>query len=133
MHRVRWRQVSAFEGRRCRYYTYAAESDYTAAMLAEDLLEAGIAVREVEYEEEADVGMKYYGGKMSAEAFLREYDALRTMGMGGMTYDMKCDWNGVGFNVGMADDACGRSSRQIVFTWVPSEQAMGRILAALGK
>ena len=133
MHRVRWERVSVFDGRRCRYYTYAAESNYTAAMLVEDLREAGITVRAVDYEEEADVGMKYYGGQLSAEAFLRAYDDLRTKGMGGMTYDVKCDWNGAAFNVGMADNAFGRSSGRMVFTWVPSEQAMGRILAALGK
>jgi len=36
------------------------ESDYSVSMLIEDLTGVGIPIQKVEYEEDADAGMKYF-------------------------------------------------------------------------
>ena len=85
-----------------------------AAMLVEDLAEAGVTIQKVSYEEDADTGMKYYGGEYSPDLFLKQYEHVRSLCMGGMSYDISCIWNDIPFTAGIADNEYGKSCNRIV-------------------
>ena len=130
MHPVNWKLIS---GGAQDSYLFLAEKNYSAAMLAEDLLEAGIRIETVKYEEDADVGMKYYGGDLTVEAFLAQYDSLRKCGMGGMDYSFYCCLDRLHFTVGIADNEYGRSHNRVLFSGIHSDRVMSGIVRRLGK
>ena len=103
----------------------------SAADPVRDLTRAGVAVREAVYEEEADVGMKYYGGTPHPEMFLRRYDSLRSCGMGGMDHEVKCALGELSFSVICGDDERGEPRGRIVFRHVPSGEDMNAVRRAL--
>ena len=87
-----------------------------AVTLVRILLRAGIEIDDVEYEEDADVGMKYFGGTVSAEEFIKDYNWIRKQGMGGMFYSMQCRNDGALFKIGCADNEYGKPYGRIVIT-----------------
>ena len=103
----------------------------SAADPVRDLTRAGVAVREAVYEEEADVGMKYYGGTPHTEMFLRRYDSLRSCGMGGMDHEVKCAPGDLSFSVICGDYERGEPRGRIVFRYIPSGEDMNAVLRAL--
>ncbi|MCR5793912.1 MAG: hypothetical protein K6G61_01020 [Solobacterium sp.] len=134
MHKAKWKaDGSGLKLRGAVLYAYVSETDYTMAMLVEDLLEAGIEIEKIEYEEDADVGMKYYGGEVSPDQFSREYDWIRTKGMGGMVYHASCIWKGIPFRTGMADDEYGRSCNTITVLTNADNFDIKELVRILGK
>lgn len=99
-------------------FPFAVSGDCSAADPV--LTRASIAVREAAHEEEADVGMKYYGGTPHPEMFLRRYDSLRACGMGGMDHKVKCAPGELSFSVICGDDGRGEPRGRIVFRHIPS-------------
>ena len=134
MHKAKWiLEGDSLELQGVVLYTYVSRTDYTMKMLAEDLLEAGAGIDKVVYEEDADTGMKYYGGELPPGTFLREYDLIREKGMGGMDYTAYCTWKGIPFRAGMADDGHGRSCNRIVITVISEKFDIHGLVRALDK
>ena len=121
MHKAKW--TNAYPGAESFLSSFRSDVPYTAKMLTEDLLEAGVKVLKVCYEEDADVGMKYHGGELSDESFINEYDSLRRSGMGGMDYSIHCVFGSESFVVGIADDSHGNSHNIISFRNASPESA----------
>lgn len=102
MYQIQWSPVEQIVSDRIprddKVHRFCCPRSYTAGMLAEDLLEAGVTVSSVSYSEDADVGMRYVEGELPPEEFIREYHHIAAMGWGDMSYDFKCSWEGGKFN-----------------------------------
>ncbi|MCD8363439.1 MAG: hypothetical protein LUC98_10895 [Lachnospiraceae bacterium] len=124
MHKGKWFELREEElSNDRRIWVYKSESNYSAAMLVEDLLEAGFTIGGIDYEEDADVGMKYFvGSYVSAEQFLRDYSWLCSQGMGGMRYRIFCTYNGISCEFNMEDSESGHSSNRISLSGRDTEQ-----------
>lgn len=101
MHSAKWVEGEKTEIGWLMAYSYQPEVPYNACQLVEDLLEAGVDISEIHYEEDADVGMKYFGGDLSVKEFIDQFPHLRNQGMGGMFFDISCAYQGSSFSMGM--------------------------------
>ena len=124
-----WRRLDMRQG-----LWYRTAEAYTMKDLVLALQAAGAEVRRVEYEEDADPGMRYWGGSVSPEAFCEDYDALRRRGMGGMDYEAHASYRGAAFLAGMADDAQGRSLRVVGFRFDEKDRsAVEALIRRMGR
>ncbi len=105
---------------------------YTAGMLVQDLLEAGMTVFSVEYDEDADCGMKMISGVLPPEEFLREYDHINSCGWGDMSYLMECEWDGIEFSINYVKETDPRRL-YIVVIYDPSVFPIDAFLRKLEK
>ncbi|MCD8363541.1 MAG: hypothetical protein LUC98_11410 [Lachnospiraceae bacterium] len=122
MHKGKWSDPGEGEFfRGYRIWLYESEGNYTAAMLVEDLLEAGFTIDRIDYVDDGDVGMKY-GGSCLAEWFLELYPGLGKDGWGGMHYTISCKYKEIFCKFGTADDGCGAPCNRITFSGKDTEQ-----------
>ena len=101
---------------------YTADPPCDAGTLVRALCEGGAVIDRVYYEEDADVGMGYYEGELSAEAFLQQYGWLRGKGMGGMNYTIHGRFEGSPINIGISDDSQGRTYNRILMRVAEEEK-----------
>ena len=95
---------------------YKAETDYTAAMLISDLLEAGIDVNTVKYYSDEKDEDSFVGGNLSPKGFTDRYDQIRVKGKYGMTYEISCQYNDIIFQAAISDNEKGISYNKIAFS-----------------
>ncbi|MCD8196367.1 MAG: hypothetical protein LUE24_04265 [Lachnospiraceae bacterium] len=124
MHKGKWGGLEVKELSKDRLlWCYQSESNYTAAMLVEDLLEAGFTISQIKYMEVAGIWpICQVGSYDSAERFLNAYSWLCKPWMSGMQYQIFCEHKGMPCEFWMSDDGFGRSRNSITLSGMGTDQ-----------
>ena len=110
MHKTKWKPLRVnndFIFAKTVHFTYETDPQYNAAMLTEDLLEAGIRIVDISCEKET--GTVIY----TPETFLKDYEQIRS---DDTDYVISCVWNDIPFQACTADDTSGRSDSRIIIS-----------------
>ena len=86
---------------------YHTKITYPLDMLIEDLLKSGVEIKQVVYEEIAEVGLQFLKGSLSADDFVKQYHELKCSGTNGMEYRVDCLWQGIAFELNTENDKQG--------------------------
>ncbi|MBE6110302.1 MAG: hypothetical protein E7194_07775 [Erysipelotrichaceae bacterium] len=110
MHKTKWKPLRVnndFIFSNTVHFTYEISPQYNAAMLMEDLKEAGIVIESISCEKET--GTISY----TPETFLKDYEQIRS---DGTDYVISCVWNDIPFQACAADDLSGRSYNRVIIS-----------------
>ena len=119
MHQARWTLKyinNDFAFGRTVYCTYISDTEYNSSMLAEDLIEAGILVENVSFEEDTDSPTEQHSGQCTAAEFIDHYDRIRFLGNSGTNYRFSCILNDIPFCCETGDDEAGKPYSRIVIS-----------------
>ena len=77
---------------------------YPMDELCRDLLQAGVQIQQIVYEELAEVGLQFLKGSLSADDFMEQYHELKCKGTSGVEYRIDSLWQGIAFELNTEND-----------------------------
>lgn len=92
---------------RKRTLIYETGKSYPLDELLRDLKNAQVEIRQIFYEEVAEIGMQFVKGSISMEELMEQYDSLKCSGTKGMEYRMDCVLQGIAFELNAENDKEG--------------------------